>query len=176
MSTSFDKSYKKLSIARGTVPFGFLISVPKALRVLLVHKIRDNRFQSFLVRWACTFIAVLGLGIWALYLLTMFLAGVIFAPAICFYALMVWIGIGDILLKFALEDRSFFKMATECQALNIFEDTEPSLPKLRDSVCGPGIRRRPKFGGFAKTQFRPPLGRRFSSRPRPSTNPGLSGK
>jgi hypothetical protein len=166
MSTSFDKSYRKVSIAHGTVPLGFLISVPKALRVLLVHKIRDNRFRSLLVRWACTFIAVLGLGIWALNLLPMFLAGVIFALAICFYALKLWIGIGDILLKFALEDRSFFEMATGCQALNIFEDTEPSLPKPLDYVCGPGERRFPKFGGFAKRQFRPPLGRRFSSRPR----------
>jgi hypothetical protein len=176
MSTSVDKSHKQVITAYGTVPLGFLISVPKALRVLLVYKIRDTRFQLFLVKWACTCIAVLGLGIWALNLLPMFLAVVVFALAFCFYALLLWLGIGDILLKFALEDGSFFEMAIGCHALSIFEDTEPSLPKPRDLVRGPGERRVSKFGGFAKRQFRPPLGKRFSSRRRTSTDPGLSDK
>jgi hypothetical protein len=81
-------------------------------------------------------IAVLDPGIWVLNLLPMFLAVVVFALTICFYALLLWLGIGDILLKFAFEDRSFFQMVTECHALNIFEDTEHSLPKTSDLICG----------------------------------------
>jgi hypothetical protein len=130
----------------------------------------------FLVRWACTFIGIFGLGIWALNLLPMFLAVVVLAFAICFYALLFWLGIGDILLKFAVEDKSFFEVATACHALNIFEDTETTLPKPRDTVSGPGERQVSKFRGFAKRQFRSPLGKRFYSRPSISTNPGLREK
>jgi hypothetical protein len=85
----------------------------------------------------------------------MFLAVVVFALTICFHALLLWLGIGDILLKFALEDESFSEMVTGCHALNIFKDTEPSLPKTGDSVCGPGGWRVSKFGGFAERQLRP---------------------
>jgi hypothetical protein len=106
-------------------------------------------------------IAVLDLGIWVLNLSPMFLAVVVFALTICFYALLLWFEIGDILLEFALEDRSFFEMVTECHALNIFEDSEHSLPKTEDLICGLGDREVSEFGGFAKGWFCPPVGKRF---------------
>jgi hypothetical protein len=121
-------------------------------------------------------IAVLDPGIWVLNLLPMFLAVVVFALTICFYALLLWLGIGDILLKFAFEDRSFFQMVTECHALNIFEDTEHSLPKTSDLICGLADRGVSEFGGFAKGWFRPPVGKRSPLDPRTSANPGLSDK
>jgi hypothetical protein len=172
MSTRIEISHKQVVAAYGTVPLGFLISVPKALRILLVHKIRDTRFQLFLVRWACIFFAVLGLGIWAFNLLPIFLAVVVFVLGICLYSLLFCIGVGDILLIFALEDGLFFEVASECHALDIFEDTEPSLPQPPDSVCGSGERRISRFGRPAKKRFRLPSVRRFPSRPR--TRPSLS--
>jgi hypothetical protein len=165
-------SHKQVITAYGTVPLGFLISVPKALRVLSVYKIRDTRFQLFLVRWAATLFAVLGLSIWAFHLLPMFLAVVVCALGICFYAFLFWLGVGDILLKFVLEDGSFFEVATGCHALEIFEDTEPLLPQPRDSVLGSGERRLSRFGCLAKMRFRLPSARRFPTRPR--TSPGLN--
>jgi hypothetical protein len=165
-------SHKQVITGKGTVPLGFLISVPKALRILLVHKIREPRLQLFLVRWACTFFAVLGLGIWAFNLLPMFLVVVVGALGIGLCALLFCIGVGDILLIFALEDGSFFEMATGCHALYIFEDTEPSLPQPPDSVCGSGERRASRFGRLAKKRFCLPSVRRFPSRPR--THPSLS--
>ena len=63
MSTWVDMSHKQVITAYGAVPLGFLISMPKALRILLVHKILDTRLQLFLVKWACSFFAVLGVGI-----------------------------------------------------------------------------------------------------------------
>jgi hypothetical protein len=172
MSTWIDMSHNQVVTANTTVPLSFLISVPKALRVLLVHKIRDTRLQLFLVRWACGFFCVLGLGIWAFNLWPMFLAGIVFALGICFCASLLWLGVGDLLLKFTLEDGSFFKVATGCRALDICEDREPSLPQPRDSVCGSGEGRVSRFGRLAKKRFRLPSGRRFPSRPR--TSAGLS--
>jgi hypothetical protein len=172
MSTWIDISHKQVVTAYGTVPLSFLISVPKALRVLLVHKIRDARFQLFLVRWACAFFCVLGLGIWAFNLWPMFLAVTVFALGICCCGSLLWLGVGDILLKFTLEDGSFFKVATGCHALDIFEDREPSLPQPRDSVCGFGEGGVSRFGRLSTKRFCLPSGRRFPSRPR--TNPGLS--
>jgi hypothetical protein len=165
-------SYKQVITDYGTVPLSFLVRVPKALRVLFVHKTRDTRFQLFLLKWACILFAVLGLGIGAFNLLPMFLAVVVFALGICLYALLLWLRIGDILLKFALEDGSFFEAATGCRALDIFEDPEPSLPEPREAVCSSGERRVWRFGRLAKKRFRLPSGRRFPSRPR--TSPGLS--
>ena len=149
-------SHKQVISAYGTVPFGFLISIPKAVRILLVHRILETSFQLFLVKWACILFAVLALSICAFNLLPMFLAVVVFALGICLYALLLWLGVGDIFLKFALEDGWFFELSTGCHALTICEDTEPSLPQPGDSVCGSGVRRVSRFRRLAKRRFRPP--------------------
>ena len=172
MSTWVDMSHKQVITAYGAVPLGFLISMPKALRILLVHKILDTRLQLFLVKWACSFFAVLGVGICGFSLLPMFLFVVVFALGISFFALLLWLGLGDIFLRFALEDRCFFELATGCHALDIFEDTEPSLRQPPDLVCGFGERRASRFGRLAKKRFCLPSVRRFPSRPR--THHGLS--
>ena len=165
-------SHKQVITAYGAVPLGFLISMPKALRILLVHKILDTRFQLFLVKWACSFFAVLGVGICGFSLLPMFLFVVVFALGISFFALLLWLGLGDIFLRFALEDRCFFELATGCHALDIFEDTEPSPFQPGNLVCGSEEWRVSRFGRLTKRRFRPHPARRFPSRPR--TSPGLS--
>ena len=172
MSTWNQMSHKQVVTDDGTVPLGFLISEPKALRILLVHKIRDTRLQLFLFRWASAFFALLGLGIWAFNLLPIFLALVVFALGIGLYALLFCIGVGDIFLIFALEDGSFFEMATGCHALDIFEDTEHTLPQPPHLICGSGEGRVSRSGRLAKKRFRLPSVRRFPSRPR--TSRGLS--
>jgi hypothetical protein len=101
-----------------------------------------------------------------------FLAVVVFVLGICLYTLLFCIGVGDILLIFALEDGLFFEVASGCHALDIFEDTEPSLPQPPDSVCGSGERRISRFGRPAKKRFRLPSVKRFP--PRPRTRPSLS--
>jgi hypothetical protein len=135
-------SHKQVISACGTVPLGFLISMQKALRILLVHKILDTGFQLFLVKWACSFFAILGVGICGFSLLPMFLSVVVFALGISLFALLLWLEVGDIFLRFALEDRCFFELATGCHALDIFEDTEPSSFQPDNLVCGSGERRR----------------------------------
>jgi len=172
MSTWVDMSHKQVITAYGAVPLGFLISMPKALRILLVHKILDTRFQLFLVKWACSFFAVLGVGICGFSLLPMFLFVVVFALGISFFALLLWLGLGDIFLRFALEDRCFFELATGCHALDIFEDTEPSPFQPGNLVCGSEEWRVSRFGRLTKRLFRPHPAWRFPSRPR--TSPGLS--
>jgi hypothetical protein len=172
MSTWVDMSHKQVITAYGAVPLGFLISMPKALRILLVHKILDTRFQLFLVKWACSFFAVLGVGICGFSLLPMFLFVVVFALGISFFALLLWLGLGDIFLRFALEDRCFFELATGCHALDIFEDTEPSPFQPGNLVCGSEEWRVSRFGRLTKRRFRPHPAWRFPSRPR--TSPGLS--
>jgi len=52
-----------------------------------------------------------------------------FAQGVCLFAVSLWLGAGDLLLEFALEDRRFFELATDCRALSILEDPDPSLPQ-----------------------------------------------
>ena len=172
MSTWVDMSHKQVITAYGAVPLGFLISMPKALRILLVHKILDTRLQLFLVKWACSFFAVLGVGVCGFSLLPMVLFGVVFAFGISLLALLLWVGVGDIFLRFALEDGCFFELATRSHALDIFEDPETPPHQPGYLVCGSGERRVSRFGGLTKRRFRPSPDRRWHSRPR--TGPGLS--
>jgi hypothetical protein len=122
-------SHKQFIVAYETGPLGYLISTPKALGILLAHRTRDVRFRWLLIKWMCTFFAVLGAGDCGFHLMPMFLAAGVFAHVVCLFALLLWLGAGDILLKFALEDESFFQLATGCRALSIFEDPECSLPQ-----------------------------------------------
>ena len=102
----------------------YLISVPKAVGLLLAHKMRDTRFQWLLVRLAYTLVAVLSAGICVFNLLPTFLALGLFTYGVCLVVLLFWFGTGDIFLGFALEDEWFFELAIGYQALKIFEDRE----------------------------------------------------
>ena len=122
-------SHGQFTVAYETVPLGFLISTPKPLRILLVHKIRDTRFQLLVFNWACSLLAVLGAGICGFNLMPMFLAVGFVAEGIFLFFLVLFIDAGDILLDFALEDERFFELATRCHALSVFEDTAFAPPQ-----------------------------------------------
>jgi hypothetical protein len=122
-------SHGQFIVAYETAPLGLLISTPKTLRILLVHKIRDTRFQLLLINWACTLFAVLGAGIYGFNFMPMFLAVVFVAEGVFLFLLMLCIDAGDILLDFALQDERLFELATRSHALSFFEDTELSLPQ-----------------------------------------------
>jgi hypothetical protein len=117
-------SHGQFIVAYETVPLGFLISTPQALRILLIHKIREPRFQLLLFNWACTLLALLGAGICGFSFMPMFLAVGVVAEGVFLFFLVLCIDAGDILLDFALEDERFFELAIRCHALGIFEDKE----------------------------------------------------
>ena len=112
-----------------TGPLGYLVSTPKALRILLTHKIRDTRFQHLLSQWACILLAFVGVGVCGFFLIPTFWAVGAFTPAIFLFALFISIGAGDLFLRFALEDKRFFEMATKSHALSVFEDQDQALPQ-----------------------------------------------
>jgi hypothetical protein len=112
-----------------TGPLGYLVSTRKALSILLAHKLQDARLQLFLLKWACALLTLVGASVCGFNLMPMFLVTGFFAPAVCLIALLLWLGAGDIFLKFALEDERFYNLATESHALNVFEDTDLSLPQ-----------------------------------------------
>jgi hypothetical protein len=122
-------SHGQFIVAYETVPLGFLISTPKALRILLVHKIREPRFQLLLFNWACTLLALLGAGICGFSFMPMFLAVGVVAEGFFLFFLVLFIDAGDILLDFAPQDERFFELAIRCHALGIFEDTEFAPPQ-----------------------------------------------
>jgi hypothetical protein len=122
-------SHGQFVVAYETVPLGFLISTPKTLRILLVHKIRDTRFQLLLINWACTLLASLGVSICGLSMMPMFPAVGVDAERVFLFLFVLCIGAGDFLLDFAVEDKRFFELATRRHALSIFEDRELSLPQ-----------------------------------------------
>jgi hypothetical protein len=124
--------HKMFILAYKNGPLGYLIALPKAIGMLLNHKIGDARLQLFLVRWAGTLAAILGVAICGFTLMPMFVAAGVFAPAICFFAFFVWLAAGDIFLKFALEDERFYNLATATRALSIFVDTDASMPSSRN--------------------------------------------
>jgi hypothetical protein len=112
-----------------TGPLGYLVCTPKALPILLTHKIRDARLQYLLAQSACILLAFSGVGICGFFLIPIFWAVGAFASAIFLLALFISIGTGDLFLQFALEDNEFFEMATESNALSVFEDQDQSLPQ-----------------------------------------------
>jgi len=116
--------HKIFIFAYETGPLGYLISTRKALCVLLTHKIRDSRLQLFLLKWAGALIAVLGAGACGFNLMPTFLAMGVLAQGVCLFTLLLWLGAGDIFLKFALEDEGFYNLATESHALSVFEDSD----------------------------------------------------
>ena len=120
--------YKKFIFAYESGPLGYLISMRSALSILLAHKIRDSRLQMFLLKWAGALLVLAGAAICGFNLMPNLLATGIIAPGILICSLLLWLGAGDIFLKFALEDEGFYNLATQSHALSVFEDTEYSLP------------------------------------------------
>jgi hypothetical protein len=123
-------SHGQFTVAYETVPLDLLISTPKTLRLLWIHKIQEARFQLMLFNWACTLLALLAAGICGFSFMPMLLAAGVVAEGVFFFFFVLCIDAGDILLDFAREDERFFELATRCHALSIFEDTEfaPSQP------------------------------------------------
>jgi hypothetical protein len=76
-----------------------------------------------------------------------------FALGISLFALLLWVGVGDIFLRFALEEGHFFELATGAHALDIFEGSEPSQPQPSYLVSGSGGRRVWRFGRLTKSAF-----------------------
>ena len=129
LPTNHFMPHKMFIFAYETGPLGYLVSTRKAFGILLAHKLRDARLQFFLLKWTGALIAAVAAGICGFNLMPMFLATGVFAPAVFLIALLLWLGAGDIFLKFALEDERFYNLATQSHALNVFEDTDLSLPQ-----------------------------------------------
>jgi hypothetical protein len=120
-------SHRQFTVAYETVPLDLLISTPKTLRLLLIHKIRESRLQLLLFNWTSILLALLAAGIGGFSFMPMFLAAGVIAEGVFLFLLMLCIDAGDILLDFAMEDERFFELATRCHALSIFEDPLPSV-------------------------------------------------
>src|SRR3984885_14446483 len=116
--------HKMFVLAYKNGPLGYLIALPKAICMLLSHKIRDTRLQLFLVRWAGALAVILGVAMCGFSLMPMLVAAGVFAPGMCFFAFLVWLAAGDIFLKFALEDEGFYNLATKTHALSVFLDPD----------------------------------------------------
>jgi len=112
------------AFASESSPLGYLISMRKALLVLLVHKMRDSLLRLFLLKWAGALIATLSAVVFGFNFMPMYLAVGMVAPCVCLFLLLLWASTGDIFLKFALEDERFYLLALESRALDVFEDTE----------------------------------------------------
>ena len=108
-------------------PLGYLVNTPKALRILLTHKLRDPRFRRLLDRSICLIVAILGCCVCGFYLVPTFWAVSAFTPLLFLVGLILSIGAGDLFLQFALEDDRFFEVATKSHALSVFKDDDQSL-------------------------------------------------
>jgi hypothetical protein len=117
-------SHGQFIVAYETGPLGFLISTPQTLRILLLHKIQETRFQSLLFNWACSILALGGAGICVFSFMPILLAVGVVAEGVFLLFFVLCNEAGDILLDFAREDERFFELATGCRALGIFDDTE----------------------------------------------------
>ena len=74
----------------------------------------------FLLKWAAVLLILLSAGFCGFNLLPIFLAMGAFLPIAGLCSVLLWIGAGDIFLKFALEDEGFYQVATQSRALSIF--------------------------------------------------------
>jgi hypothetical protein len=121
-------SHLQFTVAYETVPLDLLISTPKTLHLLLIHKIRETRLQLLLFNWTCILLALLAAGIFGFSFVPMLLAVGVVAEGVFLFLLMLCIDAGDILLDFAREDERFFELATQCHALSIFQDIPNDIP------------------------------------------------
>jgi hypothetical protein len=110
-------------------PLGYLVNTPRALHILLTHKLRDVRFQLLLTRSVCLLLLIIGFGVCGFFLVPTFWAVSAVAPVMLLFALFLSIGAGNLFLQFALEDERFFDVATRSHALSVFQDTDQSLPQ-----------------------------------------------
>ena len=110
-------------------PLSYLVNTPAALRLLWTHKIQDARCQHLLVQLTFLLLALLGCGICGFFIVPTFWAVGAFAPGIMAFGLLISIGAGDLFLKYALEDKGFFQMATQNHALSVFVDEDQSMPQ-----------------------------------------------
>jgi hypothetical protein len=125
----FHRNLPSLHEARGSLAYSVCTS--KALRILLTHKIRDARLQHLLALWTFVFMGLTAVGVCGMTMVPPFWAVGAFAPGMALFALFLSIGAGDLFLQFALEDERFFEMATETQALSVFQDDESLSQPLR---------------------------------------------
>jgi hypothetical protein len=105
-------------------PLGYLVNTPKALHILLTHKLRDVRFQLLLTRSVCLLLLIIGFGVCGFFLVPTFWAVSAVAHVMCLFALFLSIGAGDLFLQFALEDERFFDVATRSHALSVLQDND----------------------------------------------------
>jgi hypothetical protein len=110
-------------------PLSYLVNTPAALRLLWTYKIKDTRCQHLLLQMTFLLLALLGCGICGFFIVPTFWAVGAFAPGIMAFGLLISIGAGDLFLKYALEDKGFFQMATQRHALSVFVDEDQSLPQ-----------------------------------------------
>jgi hypothetical protein len=110
-------------------PLSYLVNTPAALRLLWTYKIKDARCQHLLLQFTFLLLAFLGCGICGFFIVPTFWAVGAFAPGIMAFGLLISIGAGDLFLKYALEDKGFFQMATQRHALSVFVDEDQSLPQ-----------------------------------------------
>ena len=121
--------HQRFVFAYETGPLSYLISTRKALRILLVHKIRDARLQRLLSQWTCGLLALIGVAVCGFCLVPTFWAVGAFAQGVCLFALFITLGASNLFLQLALEDERFFEMATKNHALRVFEDNDRFLPQ-----------------------------------------------
>ena len=118
---------KIFGFAYESSPLGYLVNMREALSILFAHKIRDSHLQLFLVKWAGALIGIVGAEVCGFNLMPMYLAASLVASCVCFLLLSLWLSVGDIFLKFALEDERFYLLALETRALDVFEEKELSM-------------------------------------------------
>ena len=71
-------------------------------------------------------IAIVGAEVCGFNLMPIYLTVGLLVPCVYLFLLSLWLSIGDMFLKFALEDERFYLLALERRALDVFEDTELS--------------------------------------------------
>jgi hypothetical protein len=122
-------SYQEFTDAYQKAALGYLISIPKAVRLLCAYKIQDRRFRSLLRKGIFSLFVVACSGICGFSLFPYLQTAGLFSAGICLIALMFWFEAGDILVQLASEDQAFFESATSCLALQIVVDSEEPLPQ-----------------------------------------------
>jgi hypothetical protein len=132
--TMLQSSQAKMSRSKSistyeTGPLGYSVNTTKALHILLTHKIGDARFQRLLTQCIFILMGLTAVGVCGIIMVPTFWAVGAFAPGIFLSALFLSIGAGDLFLQFSLEDERFFEMATQKNALSVFEDEDQSLPQ-----------------------------------------------
>ena len=136
-------SHQQFILAYQKGSLGCCVRTVQAIWLFVSRKLEHGRATQFMVaRWFVEFL-LMGVTLVALYIYLSVIIGVLCSVLGFFlFGLFVTHRVAELVIRYALEDDVFFRLATTERALIVVVDEEENLPSINNVVPLPPARRR----------------------------------